>query len=512
MKVQFKIGKSQNAKSPAHSTLVVFASKSALTKGAKKADPTSVHVFSGDVVTKKAIQNAGDLKHFSAKLGETCFLRNTQTLGYDHVLALGLGETTKITAETLRKVASHLAKAIKSLSFEGADLLVSASLPKKIQGEVFGQALSEGALLGGYEFNDLKSDKKDEAHITITLLIEGRQNPKAIQTGLRNGEIIAECVNFARRLGDNPGNLMTPAILAEETQKAAKGTGLKVTVWDKARIKKEKMGCLNGVSEGSDQEPRLIIMEYKGAAASKKPICYVGKGLTFDSGGISIKPSAGMEEMKYDMCGGAATIGTLLAIAKLKLKVNVIGVVPASENMPGPSATKPGDIHTARNGKTVEVNNTDAEGRLILADALVYACEQKPAFIVDSATLTGAIVIALGDLHTGYFCRNEKLTKKLEEAAEESGESLWQMPLVDEHGEDMKGTYADLNNISANKGAGSAHGAGFLEFFVEKDIPWAHVDIAGTAWNTGHRVAYNPKKGASGVMIRTYVELAKNWD
>ena len=191
--------------------------------------------------------------------------------------------------------------------------------------------------------------------------------------------------------------------------------------------------------------------------------------------------------------------------------MNVIGIVPSSENMPGPSATKPGDIHTARNGKTVEVNNTDAEGRLILADALSDATELKPAFIVDSATLTGAIVVALGDLHTGYFCKNAKLTKHLNAAAEAAGESLWQMPLVEEHAEDMKGVYADLNNISSNKGAGSAHGAGFLEFFVDKDIPWAHVDIAGTAWSTGHRISYNPKKGASGVMIRTYVELAKSW-
>ncbi|MGE3974990.1 MAG: leucyl aminopeptidase [Bdellovibrionales bacterium] len=513
MKVQFKVSTSQKAKSTSSTTLVVFVAQAGATSGTKKAKKSlpSVQIYSSDAAVKTAVQDAVALKHFAGKMGETCFLRNSATGDYSHLLAVGLGSVAQMNADTVRRTAAHLAKTLKSLAFPMVDLLISANLPKKIQGEAFGQALSEGALLSAYDFTELKSDQKEEKSVTINLVFEGKNNPKALQNGMDTGETIAECVNFARRLGDNPGNLMTPSILAQETQNAAKGTGLKVTVWDKARIKKEKMGCLLGVSMGSDQEPRLIIMEYRGAPASKKPICFVGKGLTFDTGGISIKPSANMEEMKYDMCGGSATIGTMLAIAKLKLKVNVIGIVPASENMPGPSATKPGDIHTARNGKTVEVNNTDAEGRLILADALVYACEQKPAFIVDSATLTGAIVIALGDLHTGYFCRDTKLTKVIEDSAEESGEPIWQMPLVDEHGEDMKGTYADLNNISHNKGAGSAHGAGFLEFFVDKDIPWAHVDIAGTAWSTGHRVPYNPKKGASGVMIRTYVELAKRW-
>ncbi len=202
--------------------------------------------------------------------------------------------------------------------------------------------------------------------------------------------------NFSRRLGDMPGNFMTPSILADSTVEAAKGTGLKVTVWDKARIKKEKMGGLLGVFNGSVQEPRFIIMEYKGAAAAKKPVVFVGKGLTFDCGGISIKPSAGMEEMKFDMCGGANVIGTLLAIAKLKLKINAVGLVASTENLVGPAATKPGDVHTARNGKTFEVNNTDAEGRLILADALSYATELEPQTIVDAATLTGAMVVALG--------------------------------------------------------------------------------------------------------------------
>ena len=214
--------------------------------------------------------------------------------------------------------------------------------------------------------------------------------------------------------------------------------------------------------------------------------------------------------MKYDMCGGANVIGTMLAIAKMKLKVNVIGLVASTENLVGPAATKPGDVHTARNGKTFEVNNTDAEGRLILADALSYASEQDPAMICDVATLTGAIIVALGNLHTGYFSRNDQFCKQIEKASEASGEWVWRLPLTDFHLKDMKGTFADLSNISAGKGAGSATAAAFLEQFVAEGIPWAHFDIAGTGWAVGSRLNYAPAKGASGVMVRTFVELAKS--
>jgi leucyl aminopeptidase len=319
-------------------------------------------------------------------------------------------------------------------------------------------------------------------------------------------------VNFSRRLGDLPGNFMTPDLLAKAAIAEAKKVGLRATVWDKEKLEKEKMGGLLGVSRGSSQDPRFIILEYNGAAKSEKPVVFVGKGLTFDSGGISIKPGGGMEEMKYDMCGGANVIGTLLAIAKLKLKINAIGLIPSSENMPGPAATKPGDVHTARNGKTFEVNNTDAEGRLILADALSYASELKPQVIIDAATLTGAIVVALSNIHTGYFTRNKDLKYRVEKAADISDEWVWNMPLTDEHVKDMKGTYADLSNISTGKGAGSGTAAAFLEQFVEEGIPWAHFDIAGTAWAVGGRLPWCNAKGASGVMIRTFVALAESFE
>jgi leucyl aminopeptidase len=486
---------------------VVFVTQTTST-GKKK--ETSTNVWGGPAGFRECLTRLAENKFFEGKKGESYCLREANIDGFRHILFVGLGDEKKINAENLRRAGASAYKAAKSQKASTAGLLIPNSWPKGLDAATFAAAVTEGIEMGSYVFNSLKSKKDEEPKVEFYLLTSGKTN-KSLENAVKDASILVDSINFARWLGDMPGNQMTPAILADSAADAAKGSGIKIQVWDKARIKKEKMGLLLGVSLGSSEEPRFIVMEYKGAAASKKPVCFVGKGLTFDSGGISIKPSASMEEMKYDMCGGAAVIATILALAKSKAKVNAIAIIPSSENMPGPNANKPGDIMAGRNGKTVEVNNTDAEGRLILADALVYASELKPAVIIDAATLTGAIVVALGDMHTGYFTRDSKLVEKIEEASEASGENLWHMPLVDEHVEDMKGAYGDLSNIASNKGAGSAHGAAFLEQFVDKDIPWAHFDIAGTAWNTGHRIAYNPRKGASGVIIRTFVELAKSF-
>ncbi|GIL18823.1 MAG: hypothetical protein BroJett040_25740 [Oligoflexia bacterium] len=463
-----------------------------------------------NVVVQESLQSSIDDKTIAGKAQEVTLFRDLYVAGSRHVIVAGVG--SKIDAEGLRQLASAVYSCVKTTKAHTVLVDMDGVIHSKKEAGHFVQAFTEGFGLSAYDFDELKSKKdkkeedKKEYHFTLsTKLATDASVKKAFHEAL----VLTECVNFSRRLGDLPGNLMTPAILADEVVHAVKGTGIKAEVWDKARIKKEKMGGLYGVSQGSHQEPRFIIMRYNGAAQSKKPIVYVGKGLTFDSGGISIKPSAGMEEMKYDMCGGANVIGTILAIAKLKLKVNVVGLIPATENMPGGSATKPGDVHTARNGKTFEINNTDAEGRLILSDALCYGSEQKPQLMIDAATLTGAMAVALGNIHTGYFTRNEALHKKISTAAETSGELTWRMPLCDFHTKDMKGTYADLSNMSSGKGAGSATAAAFLEQFVEEGIPWAHFDIAGTAWATGGRFPYNPKKGASGVMVRTFVQIAK---
>lgn len=464
-------------------------------------------------LNKSLAQDLED-KVISGKHLETITYRNFQFNNYQHVIVIGLGKENEIDHEKVRQAIAAAHDALKALNSKESVIHFDglSTSTKELPG--YAKAIAEGLMLASYTFDNLKSKKdekkKEKENFTIHVVSSHAKN-KEVKKSYEDGIILGSCVNFSRYLGDMPGNLMTPTILADHVADAAKGTGLKVTTWDKAKIKKEKMGGLLGVSNGSDQEPRFIIMEYHGAAKTKQPVAFVGKGLTFDSGGISIKPSANMEEMKYDMCGGANVIGTMLAIAKLKLKINAIGLVPATENMPGPSATKPGDIHYARNGKSFEINNTDAEGRLILSDALCYASEQKPQFIVDAATLTGAMVVALGNTHTGYFTRNQALKNKIEKAAEKSGEWVWNMPLCDHHVKDMKGTYADLSNMSSGKGAGSATAAAFLEQFVEEGIPWAHFDIAGTGWAVGNRLNYCSKKGASGVMIRTFVELAKEY-
>lgn len=437
-------------------------------------------------------------KLFKGEKNEVLFLPHHPVHHGKHLILAGLEDPKSHQAYRQASGCVYKILSQNKLKSAGVDLSSTSQSPEVIR------AVTEGFLLSHYGHDSLKQkQEKTEQVSEILLLTTSKAN-----TVLQEATVLAEATNFARYLGDTPSNLMTPSILADEIRKKARGTTLQVSTWNKEKIKKEKMGGLLGVSLGSSQEPRFIAMEYKGAKPSAKPICFVGKGVTFDSGGISIKPSPGMEEMKFDMCGSAAVAGVMLAISRMKLKINVIAFISATENMPGASANKPGDVLKARNGKTMEVLNTDAEGRLILADALSYASEKKPEVIYDAATLTGAMVMALGNSHTGFFTRNNLLRKRIEESAKKSGESVWAMPLVDDHAEDIKSTIADVANISSFRGAGSATAAAFLEHFVDKSIPWAHFDIAGTAWSVSNRLSYCQPKGASGVMVRTFYELA----
>jgi leucyl aminopeptidase len=502
--IQISSSKSKNPAAEAQTLVLV------LRKLDKKQE-----VIGADKTISELINSAEESGLAFADFKKGVFFRSVSTNPIRNVLIVGVDEKFK-TLENVRSLAATIHSCLKSNKIYSASLVFDGVAKGFKNSSDVAKAFTEGFYLAGYEFSKYISKKKtdgaktdDKKKIHLELLLEKKQNAKTLSNDIDQASVLAECVNFARDLGNTPGNLMTPEILANEAVAAAKGTKLKVTVWDKARIKKENMGGLLSVSLGSDVDPRFIILEYNGGAKSKAPVCFVGKGLTFDSGGISIKPSGGMEEMKFDKCGGANVIATLVAIAKLKLKINVIGLVPATENMPGPLANKPGDIIVSRAGKTVEIDNTDAEGRLILMDALAYACEQKPVAIFDAATLTGACVVALGNSYTGSFTRDEKVRKKIDQATSLSGESVWHMPINDDHVADMKGTYADLNNISSFKGGGSSTAAAFLEQFVDKNIPWAHFDIAGTAWHTGNRLNYCPRKGATGVMVRTFVELAQ---
>ncbi len=491
----------QLSKTVKHSQVVVTFSQ-VQKKGQK--ETVSVYPASLQKILSDVIEN----KTITGKLNESVKFLKFNYEDAQNLSVVGLG--SKPTAEQVRSLGATVYNVIHSYKNSHFDILFDGITTAKKEGAVLLQAFVEGMALASYEFKELKTGKKEETK-DLQIELVSKIADASYKAAIQNALILTESVNFSRRLGDMPGNLMTPVIFADTVAAEVKGTKLKATIWDKTRIKKEKMGGLLGVSQGSDQEPRFLILEYKGAAAGKAPIAFVGKGLTFDCGGVSIKPSAAMEEMKYDMCGGANVVGAMLAICKLKLKVNVLCFVPMTENMVNGSATKPGDVHTARNGKTFEINNTDAEGRLILADALAYASEQKPQIIIDAATLTGAIVMALGNIHTGYFTRNQALKAKIEKAATVSGEMVWNMPLTDFHAGDMKGEYADLSNTSNSKGAGSATAAAFLEQFVDSEIPWAHFDIAGTAWSVGNRLNYCPRKGASGAMIRTFVELARQY-
>ncbi len=463
---------------------------------------------------QKIVKDAEKDEVFKGEWSSTLSFRGMESQGGKNITFIGLGPEKEFTAEKARQASANAYKYLSALKTQSAVIFADGLVINKNKNADIARAAAEGVTLASYNFDTLKnmgekkSKKKTSKAKELNIELGMGDSSAGTKKAFEQGTIIGEATNFTRWLGDMPGNRMNPKILAEETVKAAKGTKLKVTVWDKARIKKENMGSFLSVSLGSDAEPRFIMMEYKGAAASKKPICYVGKGLTFDAGGISLKPSAGMEEMKYDMCGGASVIGTMIGIAKLGLKVNVIAFVPATENMPGPSANKPGDVVQARNGKTIEVNNTDAEGRLILADALTYAAEKKPVWICDAATLTGAMVVALGNIHTGFYTSDDAVAKKVEKAAEESGERVWRMPVVQDHQDDMKGTYADLSNLASSRGAGSATAAAFLKNFVPEEVPYAHFDVAGTAWNAGNRLSYNPKKGATGSIVRTFIQMA----
>lgn len=487
-------------------------------------------------------------KSVTGKKGEVVLFRNAFSQQKNlNIFYVGLGENENLSVEDFRELAGKACKSIQSSRL--SELLLNVLLTKESLENVESsphddsvllqnliEGIVEGFQLSNYSFKIQKTKEKNSSS-SEGFYKKGLKNLRfiyneigqkmkmrsSIQAGIKwkaeakkaleKGNLLSDCVNFVRCLGDTPANLMTPEILSSEVVKKAKNVpNLKVTVWNKARIKKERMGGLYGVSLGSSKEPRFIIMEYKGTSASKKPLCFVGKAITFDSGGISLKPSRNMHEMKYDMCGGTTVIGAILAMARLKLKVNVLGLIPSSENMPGSSANKPGDILVARNGKSVEVLNTDAEGRMILMDALSYASEKKPQMICDAATLTGAMVVALGNIYTGVFTRKEEFWKKIQKASQKSGERLWRMPLHDFHVSDMKGLHADLSNISSSSpGAGSSTAAGFLESFVQKDIAWAHFDMAGTAWNVGNRISYCPEKGASGCLMRTFVALAEDY-
>ncbi len=423
------------------------------------------------------------------------------------LLLVGVGKREQYSIAALRKVAGAALRHLKARSVKNFAFLVREGHAA----EESAQAIAEGVLAGNFETDKYKTDKKNDKNIE-TVLLAGSSDAEraAAEKGLSKGRIIAEAQNFTRDLVNEPSNKLTPRILAEKAEAMAKGAGLSVEILDEKKIADLKMGALLSVAQGGPEPPRVIVVTY--TPANLKPgapvIGLVGKAITFDTGGISIKPADGMEKMKYDMAGGATMLGVMRALAALKPSVKVICVVPSSENMPGGKAQKPGDIQTAMSGKTIEVLNTDAEGRLVLADGVHYAKQLGATYLVDAATLTGAIVVALANVNVGVFGSDQPFTDRLLASSKAVGEKMWQMPIDDDYREFIKGTVADIQNIGSGKGGGAIAGAMFIKEFTG-DTPWIHLDIAGTAWNDDAKPWL--AKGPTGVALRTLVHLVLSY-
>jgi leucyl aminopeptidase len=461
-------------------------------------------------------QAAGGLVGKLAKSGEFCGKPLEMTLIHapaglkaGRLLLVGAGKREKFDVAGLRKIAGAALRYLKTRSAKQIAFLVR----EDDLNEDSAQAVVEGALTADFETDKYKTDKKGEKSVDVFVVTGYSDSQRAAgEKGLARGKTIAEAQNFARELINEPSNMLTPKILAEKAAAMAKEAGLAVDILDERRIADLKMGALLSVAQGSIEPPRVIVITYSPAGAKPgAPILgFIGKAVTFDTGGISIKPADGMEKMKYDMAGGATMIGVMRALATLKPNVKVICVVPSTENMPGGKAQKPGDIQTAMSGKTIEVLNTDAEGRLILADAVTYAKQNLGVtHMVDAATLTGAIVVALANVNVGVFGgADQAWTDKVLASAKAVGEKMWQMPMDDEYREFIKGSFADIQNIGSGKGGGSITGAWFIREFAG-DTPWVHLDIAGTAWNDDAKPWL--AKGPTGVAIRTLVNLAMSY-
>jgi leucyl aminopeptidase len=467
------------------------------------ADPVQGRIAEIDQAANGLLRKLATSGELTGKHLEMTLIHAPAGLKAARLLLVGAGKRDKFDGATLRKIAGAALRYLKARSVKQIAFLVR-------EGEVTedaAQAIAEGALAANFETDKYKTDKKNDKSVDSVLLAGYSDKDRAAgEKGLSRGRIIADAQNFTRDLVNEPSNKLTPKILAEKAEAMAKEAGLAVEILDEKKIADLKMGALLSVAQGGPEPPRVMVVTY--TPASPKPgapvIGLIGKAVTFDTGGVSIKPADGMEKMKYDMAGGATMLGVMRALAALKPNVKVICVVPSTENVVGGKAQKPGDIQTAMSGKTIEVLNTDAEGRLILADGVTYIKQLGATHLVDAATLTGAIVVALANVNVGVFGSDQPWTDKLLASAKAVGEKMWQMPMDDEYREFIKGSVADIQNIGSGKGGGSITGAWFIREFAG-DSPWIHLDIAGTAWNDDAKPWL--AKGPTGVALRTLVNL-----
>jgi leucyl aminopeptidase len=435
---------------------------------------------------------------FTGKTGELAVLHQPQGLKTKRVAVAGGGKRDKFDPAVLRRAVGTAVRALKQKGVKKLAWWLAGT------GDANAEAAVEGAILGNFEPDRHKTSSDAKSLETFILIA-----PDSARAAFERGKILGEAQNFTRELVNEPANIMTPTLLADRARAMAAEVGLEFEVLDESRMRQLGMGSLLGVSQGSAEPPALIIVRYKPPQAPKTSdhLGLVGKGVTFDTGGVSIKPADGMEKMKYDMAGGAAMLGAMRAIAQLKPAIPVTALIPAVENMVGSKAQRPGDIVKSLSGKTIEVLNTDAEGRLILVDAITYAQRLGCTHLVDAATLTGAIVVALGNVNIGVFTNNDALLARVLAAAKAEGEKSWHMPLDDDYKDLLKSAFADLANIGGRWG-GAISAAYFLKEFAG-DTPWVHLDIAGTAWLDESKPFL--AKGPSGVAVRTFTRLALDW-
>ena len=440
---------------------------------------------------------------FTGKLNRTIMIHTIGRVAAQRLLLVGLGKRADLSRDRLRQAAGTAVLALRGAGVKKADSALHLAAGG---GEGWLVVAIEGHILGGYSFDQYKTGNESNAVVEeLTLLVTEPAVSDAARLAATESRVVCEAVTVARELVDQPANVATPAFLAERSLEVCGRYGIDCRVMERDEMERNGMKALLAVAKGSSQPPRFVIIEYRGANAKERPTVLVGKGITFDSGGISLKPREGMEKMKNDMAGGAAVLGAVTAAARLGLPVNLVGLIPAAENLPGGRAYKPGDLLTSMSGKTVEIVNTDAEGRLVLCDALHYAQRYRPAALIDIATLTGACVVALGTFATGLMGNDERLVRALKKAGEASGERVWQLPLWDEYGELLKSDIADLKNAGGPT-AGTISAGWFLQQFAGKS-KWAHLDIAGTAWEEKGR-PYLPK-GATGVGVRLLIEYLR---
>ena len=449
--------------------------------------------------------SAGD---FRAGRGEVLLLYRQGGEGPERVVLVGAGERGELSTDRLREIGCRAAELARDLRTPELTAVVSRRwLGAAVEVEDAARAWAEGLMQGDWRFEELRSEGSDgafEGLVAASVLVVDPATEASAAAGARAGRIVGAAQNYARGLAVRPANIVNPRYLADEAKSVGKRLDLDVSILDRKAIEKERMGALLAVAAGSDQEPRFIVMEYRGRSDGA-PLVLVGKGVTFDSGGLSLKPAKSMETMKYDMSGAAAVLGAMRAIAELQLPERVVGLIPAVENLPSAHATRPGDVVVSHSGTTVEVLNTDAEGRLILADALSYAARYEPAAVVDIATLTGACVVALGEHAIGLMGNDEGLIDELRQAGRRSGEAVWELPLWDAYREQLKSEIADIKN-TGGRPAGAITAAMFLREFVG-EFPWAHLDIAGSAWAEVARPGQ--PKGPTGVGVRLLTEWVR---